>query len=55
MSDMVGLAGCYQDEIYTQGNYGLINSRSAGPVLRINPNEIHIDDPEFFLYTIAWL
>ena len=31
----------------------VICSRSAGPVVRINPYEIHIDDPEFFetLYT----
>ena len=53
MNDMVSLGGCCQDEICTQGNYRLIDSRSAGPILRINPNEIHIDDPEFFekLYT----
>ena len=48
MSDMVSLGGCCQDEVCTQENYGLIDSSSAGPVLCINPNEIHIDDPEFF-------
>ena len=48
MSDMVSLGGCCRDEICTRRSYGWTDNRSAGPVLRINPNEIHIDDPESF-------